>query len=256
MMLGVDNPGRNPFLGLGGQQPGMTPPPGMEGMGDDPMMKMLSQMMAGGGMPGGGPGGPGGAGANPFAGTGMENLFGSLAGGGGMPGMPGMPNPMMQQAQQQQAAADKTANLWRILHAIFALGLGLYVALTTTFTGTKTEREHGTIASRGRGGGGGGGGEGGNEFEITYDDGVEQTRAYFFYLFSSVEAVLLTTRYLLLDRNPSPPTGILWSVAGFLPDPIQRYLRHGLRYFRIFSTVRNDLLVCIFVLGVCSWVRA
>ena len=242
MMLGVDSPGQNPFLGLGGQQPGATPPPGMEGMEQDHMMKMLSQMMAGGGMPGAGPGGPGGA-ANPFAGTGMENLFGSLAGGG-------MPNPMQQQAQQ--TASDKTANLWRILHAIFALGLGLYVALTTTFTGTQAEREHGTIASRGLGNDA----DAGQEYDYAYDGGVERTRAYFFYLFSSVEAVLLTTRYLLLDRNPSPPTGLVWSIAGFLPDPIQRYLRHGMRYFQIFSTVRGDLLVCIFVLGVCSWVRA
>ena len=241
MMLGLDNSAQNPFLGGLGGQPAGTPPPGMEGMDQDPMMKMLSQMMAGG-MPG--PGEPGGAGANPFAGTDMENLFGGLA---GMPGGGGMPNPLQQQAQQ--AEADKTARLWRIVHAIFALGLGLYVVLTTTFTGTRAEREQGTIASRG------GDGDGDEIGYASYDARVEQTRAYFFYLFSSVEAVLLTTRYLLLDRSSAPPTGILWSVAGFLPDPFQRYLRHGLRYFQIFSTVRTDLLVCVFVLGVCCWLR-
>ncbi|RYP45356.1 hypothetical protein DL768_008293 [Monosporascus sp. mg162] len=213
MMLGLDQPSQNP---LAGAQP---PAPGMGGMEEDPMMKMLSQMMSGGGMPGGSPGG----GANPFAGTGMESLF---AGG----------NPM-QQAQQQAAPPNKAANLWRILHAIFALGLGLYVALSTTFTGTKTERDDSTIASSGE------------------TDDIERTRASFFYIFTSVEAVLLTTQYFL-DRNRSPPSGMLWSFSGFLPEPFGGYLKHALRYLQIFTTVRGDALVCVFVLGVCCWLRS
>lgn len=246
MMLGLDNPAQNPFLGGAGigvgprsQQRQQPPPPvpGMEGMEEDPMMKMLSQMMAGGGMPmpGGGPGG-GPGGANPFAGTGMENLFAGL--GGGSAGMPPGMSPMQ---QAQHTATDKTANLWRILHAIFAVGLGLYVALTTTFTGTKTEREDSAIASTSNG-----------EEDVA---AIEHTRAYFFYLFTSIEAVLLTTRYFL-DQSRPPPTGILWSVSGFLPGPFQAYMKHGLRYFQIFSTVRGDALVCVFVLGVCCWLRS
>ncbi|RYP19846.1 hypothetical protein DL765_003100 [Monosporascus sp. GIB2] len=213
MMLGLDQPSQSPLTGA------QTPTPGTDGMEEDPMMKMLSQMMSGGGMPGGGPG----AGANPFAGTGMESLF---AGG----------NPM-QQAQQQGTSPNKTADLWRILHAIFALGLGLYVALSTTFTGTKTERDDSTIASSGETG------------------DIERTRASFFYIFTSVEAVLLTTRYFL-DRNRSPPSGMLWSVSGFLPEPFGGYLKHALRYGQIFTTVRGDALVCVFVLGVCCWLRS
>ena len=47
-MGGTPPPGANPFMsGPGG------PMPGMEGMEEDPMMKMLQQMMSGGGMPGG-----------------------------------------------------------------------------------------------------------------------------------------------------------------------------------------------------------
>lgn len=204
-------------------------------MEEDPMMKMLSQMMAGGGMPGG-PGSPGG-GANPFAGTGLESLFGAAgagAGAGGPAGLAGMMPPMQ---QAQQVATDKSANLWRILHAIFAVGLGLFVALTTTFRGTQLERDEGVD-------------EYGTEIE-----GIERTRAYFFFLFTSVEAILLTTRYFL-DQSRPPPTGILWSVSSFLPHPFQAYLKHGLRYFQIFSTVRGDALVCVFVLGVCCWLRS
>lgn len=205
--------------------------PGMEGMEEDPMMKMLSQMMSGGGMPGGPDGG------NPFAGTPMESLFGGL---GNLSGTgPGGPNPMQ---QAQQLATNKSANLWRILHAVFALGLGLYVAFSTTFTGTLTEREHSSIASSKTTGEG-------------EEDSIEKTRAYFFYVFTSVEAILLTTRYFL-DKGREPPSGWMWTVSGFLPGRVKGYAQHALRYGQILSTVRSDALVCVFVLGVCSWLRS
>jgi hypothetical protein len=121
MMLGFDpsatpplggpqNPNANPFAGFPGM--GGMGMPGMEGMGgppgaEDPMMKMLQQMM-GGAMPEGGP--------------------------GGMPAFPGMPG-------QPTATADPSAYLWRIVHAFFALSLGLYIAFTTPFSGTRLERE-------------------------------------------------------------------------------------------------------------------
>ncbi|KAL7624370.1 hypothetical protein AAE478_005934 [Parahypoxylon ruwenzoriense] len=212
VMLGLD---RTSAAG-----PAPPPMPGMEGMEEDPMMKMLSQLMsgAGGGIPGAG--GPGAG--NPFAGTGMESLFGGLSGLGGNNGDP------MQQAQQ--VAADKTANLWRILHAVFALGLGLYVALSTTFTGTLTEREHSTLTTPG-------------ERDGAEVDSVERARAYFFYVFTSVEALLLTARYFLEDRGHNvQPKGWMWTVSGFLPQPARGYAQHALRYGRILSTVRSDAL--------------
>lgn len=220
--------GRNPFLDSPGSTPPMPGMEGMEGMEEDPMMKMLSQMMSGGGMPSG----PGGA--SPFAGTPMESLFGGLGNLGGAGA--GGPNPMQ---QAQQLATNKSANLWRILHAVFALGLGLYVAFSTTFTGTLTEREHSSITSKT--------GEG--------EDSIEKTRAYFFYVFTSVEAILLTTRYFL-DKGREPPSGWMWTVSGFLPGRVKGYMQHALRYGQILSTVRSDALVCVFVLGVCSWLRS
>ncbi|KAI1765812.1 hypothetical protein GGR53DRAFT_244690 [Hypoxylon sp. FL1150] len=232
MMLGLDRgsagtpPGRNPFLD------GATPPPmsGTEGMEGDPMMQMLSKMMAGGGMPGMPGGGQGGA--NPFAGTPLDGLMGSLGGGIGGP---------TPEQQAQQLAANKTANLWRILHAVFALGLGLYVALSTTFTGTLTEREHSAILTTKDGGA-----------EV---DSLDRTRSYFFYVFTSVEALLLTSRYFL-DTNREPPKGWLWTGSNFLPEPVKGYAQHALRYAQILGTVRSDALVCVFVLGLCSWWRS
>ncbi|KAK6825083.1 glycosyltransferase family 2 [Apiospora arundinis] len=236
MMLGFDRsppgigtpPSRNPILdpSRAGTPSGMPPPmpPGMEGMENDPMMQMLQKMMAGGGAPGGA------GGANPFAGTGMESLLSGLG------GMGGAGDPNMQQAAQ--AVADKTANIWRIIHAVFALGLGFYVALSTTFTGLKSERDMLALS-------------------IDDDENADLRRSVstFFYLFSSVEAILLTSRYFL-DKHRSPPSGIMWTLVGFLPAPLSSTIRHGLKYSQMFSTVRNDALVCVFVLGVCCWLRS
>ncbi|OTB05409.1 hypothetical protein M426DRAFT_319944 [Hypoxylon sp. CI-4A] len=229
LLGGTPPPGANPFASG-------PPPPGMEGLEEDPMMKMLSQMMGGAGMPGM-PGGGGGPGANPFAGTPMEGLLGGLG------SMGGGPNPMQ---QAQQVASNKSANLWRILHAVFALGLGLYVALSTTFTGTLMEREHSGIASSSNSN---------NNVQGGQEDGIEKTRAYFFYVFTSVEALLLTTRYFL-DTKREPPKGWMWTISGFLPGPAKTYTQHALRYGQILSTVRSDALVCVFVLGVCAWLRS
>lgn len=227
MMLGMDPSAAGPA-----QQPqnpfGASIPPGME---EDPIMKLMSQMMSGG-MPGGGPGGAGGA--NPFAGTPLDGLFGGMA--GGIPGMGTGASPF---AQAQQAVAQKTTNLWRILHAVFAIGLGLYVAFSTTFTGTRSERDHGTIESTG----------------FMGARSVDETKAYFFYLFSSIEAILLTSRFFL-DKDRAPPTGWAWTISGFVPGPTQGYIKQALQYGRILSTIRSDALVCVFVLGVCVWLRS
>ncbi|KAI0181938.1 hypothetical protein GGR52DRAFT_526849 [Hypoxylon sp. FL1284] len=219
-------------LDRGAGAAGTPPPMGMPGIdgagGEDPMMQMLTKMMSGGGLGGAG-------GANPFAGTPLDGLLGSMGGGTGPNAGGPNPNPMQ---QAQQVAANKTANVWRILHAVFALGLGLYVALSTTFAGTLDERERSATAA-----------------ESTDDGSIEHARTYFFYAFTSVEALLLTARYFL-DAGREPPKGWMWSVAGFLPEPAGGYARHALRYAQILGTVRSDALVCVFVLGLCSWWRS
>ncbi|TGJ79984.1 hypothetical protein E0Z10_g8782 [Xylaria hypoxylon] len=235
MMLGFDQPspagfgtppplGDNPFLGRPSPMPGAEGMEGVEGMDQDPMMQMFQKMMAGG-MPGGIPGGADGS--NPFAGMGLEGLF-NAAGG---------PNPMQ---QGQKVEQNKPANLWRILHAIFALGLGLYVVLSTTFTGTKVERDADDLQSTG----------------VLGAQNLEQARAWFFYVFTSVETVLLTSRYMTERGAGFTPSGWTWTIAGMLPDPLKGYARHALRYGQIFTTVRNDALFCVFVMGVCSLLRS
>lgn len=195
LMLGGPAPGANPFAPAG--------PPGA-GADEDPMMRMMSQML------GAGAGGPGGASPFPFP-----------------PGFPGQSATTM--------VPNKSTSIWRLLHTALALGLGLYIALWTTFRGTKGERTLGLV-----------------------EEGEETARKRFFYAFATAEAVLLTTRYFVegTGGGGAGGGGVLGMVVGFLPPgPAKEWVEMGMRYARVLGTVRGDVLVCVFVLGVCSWVR-
>jgi hypothetical protein len=209
MMLGFDPsagppPGSNPFAGF----------PGMEGMGmggapgaDDPMMKMLQQMM--GGVPSEGP-------------NGMPSFP-------GMAGMPGM-------TDQSAAGMDPYAYLWRIVHAVFALGLGFYIALTTPFTGTRISREQSGMAY------------------MSEDSELSSASVHFFWIFATAEVLLQTSRFFL-EKGRVQQGGIMGVVMGFLPEPYKGYLGLVTRYSRIWTTVSGDAMVLVFVLGVCAWLR-
>ncbi|KAI9751923.1 MAG: hypothetical protein M4579_005834 [Chaenotheca gracillima] len=99
-----------------------APPPGMEA--EDPMMKMLQQILGGpggdptGGMPGGG------AGVNP------SDLLSQMMG----QGIPGF------NKDSVEPEARSYAYIWRIVHALFAIVLGIYTISATSFTGVKSER--------------------------------------------------------------------------------------------------------------------
>lgn len=212
MMLGLDGPG--PGGGAGsGPSSAFSPGPGA----DDQLAKLMAQFM-GGSAPG---------------------AYSSSA----LPGMSSLARLQQQQQQwqQQQAARpDAYASLFRLLHALLALGLGLYVALLTPFGGTKVEREAASLAHA----------EG-----LPADDADERRRRVFFWIFATGEALLLSSR-LLLDKRRPPPAGMLWTVVGLLPEPLRGYVSVGLRYGQIFATVRADILACIFVLGVVSWCKS
>ncbi|KAK0723144.1 hypothetical protein B0T26DRAFT_740177 [Lasiosphaeria miniovina] len=237
MMLGFDGP-------PGGVGPDMMG-------GDDPMMRMMMQML----------GGPGGAGGMPGlggAGAGGDMPFPFPGAAGGMAGGPfgNMPFPPMGQQQQAVVLPDRYAALWRLLHTTVALGLGLYIALWTSFSGTKAERT--AAAARAAW-------TDVTEEQRERDD--EQTLARkFFWAFATAEALLLTTRFFVDRRGRGSPLagagaggiggGLLGMAAGFIPQPFKGYLELALRYFQIFSTVKADVLVCLFVLGACSWWRS
>ncbi|KAM3074265.1 hypothetical protein ACMFMG_002918 [Clarireedia jacksonii] len=185
-----------------------------------------------GGFPGMGMGGQDASGGDPM----MQLLQQMMGGAGGppgekngIPGFPGMPG-MNMQDQAQAAAANPYAYLWRIIHAIFALSLGLYIAFTTPFSGTKYEREAGVL------------------------EGLSTVK--FFYVFASVEVLLLSSRYFLeMGKDMGNGEGWLGMAMGVLPEPWKGYLALGKRYMGIWGTVSGDALVCIWVLGCCAWLR-
>lgn len=203
MMLGFDPAAAQGGQGMPNPFGGMPGAPGANGE-EDPIMKMMSQMM-------GGQGGP-----------------------GGIPGMGGMPDLSKLGQASGPKPIDRYTALWRLLHAIVAIGLGLYITILTPFTGTKLERDHASLA------------------EIKEH---EHEKQMFFWVFATAEACLLTTRFFL-DKGRASPGGIVWTVVGFLPEPFKGYAEIALRYGQIFTTVRSDILGCMFVLGACHWLRA
>lgn len=204
MMLGLDPAPAAGNNNLPGQNPA-------GGEAEDPIMKMMSQMLSGAGA-GGAPGA-----APPF--PGFPNI----------PSMPGTQTP-------SSASPDPYTSLWRLLHALVALGLGLYITILTPFTGTKVEREQSALSSA--------------DFAE-----FEREKNLFFWVFATAETMLLTTRFFL-DKGRAPPAGIVTTVVGFIPEPYKGYVQVLMRYGQILTTVRSDILACMFVLGVCSWLRA
>ncbi|KAL2185113.1 hypothetical protein L209DRAFT_691738 [Thermothelomyces heterothallicus CBS 203.75] len=250
-MFGLDPPGpASPAPSMPGM-PGM--PPAME---DDPMMRLMMQMLGGGTT------------TNNNNNNNNNNPFGG-----------GAPFPAQQQQQQQQqrqptASPNRYASLWRLLHALIALALGLYIALYTPFTGTKLSRDRAAAAAAGSA----------EErarllrSQLGQPDTADDTTAAaaaaggdlnlnltrnFFWAFATAEALLLGTRYLLFGRGQSPldstaaagASGILGLVASFLPPGPRSKVELAMRYVQVLGTVRHDLLVCVFVLGVAAWLR-
>lgn len=181
-------------------------PAGAGGAPDDPMMAMLQQMM--GGVPGAGPG------------------------TNGMPAFPGMPG--------QVDVPEPYAYVWRVVHAVFALGLGLYIAFATPFTGTRAAREASGRSFVG--------GEG-------VVDGLSLASVHFFWIFATAEVLLQTSRFFV-EKGRVQQGAVMGMISGFLPEPYKGYLALVSRYSRIWTTVSADAMALVFVLGACAWWRS
>ncbi|PVI05933.1 hypothetical protein DM02DRAFT_639019 [Periconia macrospinosa] len=187
--------------------------PGQPPQSDQDMMAMMAQIMGGGtgAIPGSGT--PGASGQNDM----LANLLSGMQGG-----EPPPPSP-----------EKSSAWLWRLVHALFSLGLAIYIVLQTPFTGSKLAR---TIQEK-------------DEWEETR---TESTFSHFFYLFATFEIVLQTSRYFI-EKGQLQGSGILSSIAQFLPPPYAGYVRVIGRYSVIYSTVVSDAMVVVFVLGAASY---
>ena len=214
------NPSEADLRALLGTQ---APSSGTEGAGvpsqEDPMMKMLSQLM------GGIPGGEDGAG-NPSDG-GLPPGLAAMLGAGGMAGAGGnLP-------EQRQ---DTYGYLWRIIHAISALCLGLYVASTSMSFGPAIERGNLKAGLQG-------------------PPNVEGPNLFF--VFTTVELILQSSRLYLEKGNVGrKPKGWIGLVAGFLPEPYRGYVILIGRYARIWGTAVEDAMVILFVVGCIAWYKS
>ncbi|KAF2760553.1 hypothetical protein EJ05DRAFT_498512 [Pseudovirgaria hyperparasitica] len=196
------------------------------GAQDDPQMRMLQQML--GGFDPNAAGGAG-AGGDPLAGLppGMQQMMAAMTGGTGMGG------------PQETAPVPTTTYVWRIVHAVFALGLAVYIASQTAFTGAKSARRSAQND----------GGFGLDDFELVNDVGKR-----LFWLFATAEVVLQSSRYFL-ERGALPQSGIFGMLSSVLPEPFSGYVRVVGRYSVIYTTVVADAMVVVFVLGCVAWWR-
>ncbi|KAK7518778.1 hypothetical protein IWZ03DRAFT_405562 [Phyllosticta citriasiana] len=218
-----------PSTPASGQLTPGTPDNGSGNPNDDPMMRMMQQMLRGGGPPGmDGAAGPGGAaeGEDPM----LQMLQQMMGGGGGIPDMPGATG-----APQQGENSSNAAYVWRIVHALISLSLAIYIALGSAFDGTKVAREHGQ-----------------SSFDGVVEIGGVNIGQRLFWMFATVEVVLQSTRFFV-EKGRLQQGGLMGTLSTILPEPYAGYLRMAGRYSVIYTTVVADAMVVVFVLGAVTW---
>ena len=184
---------------------------------DDPMMKMLSQLM------GGMQSTEGDAGRLP------PGLAAMLGDGGANQGQGAA---QAHSRQPKASNAVKNDALWKVVHALIAFALAVYVTVTTLnrsgLSALETARAEGIIAA--------------------------SPAVNVFWAFATVEMVLQSTRYFLeMGQTKTPAGGMVGTLATILPPPWKGYLLLALRYRGIWSTIVDDGCVIIFVVGIMSW---
>ncbi|KAF3910688.1 hypothetical protein ABW21_db0207192 [Orbilia brochopaga] len=180
----------------------------------------MMQQMLGGSMPG-------------MDGAGLGNGT-AKDGGGGLP--PDVLGSMLNAAaagggaEQVEAVESPYARWWAVVHVLCSILLGIYAVWTLPerFTGTKVQR-------------------------VTFE---EHAKIPLFWYFATMELVLQSTRYLLVERGGPPPGMLLMTITRFLPPPLGTALVTLWHYMGMFSTVWRDGMVLLFTIGIAAWVGA
>lgn len=180
----------------------------------DPMFNILQQMLQGQGQ-------PGQAGQPGQLPPGMANMFQAMQGN----------------ASPEPSPSQSSAWIWRLVHSLFSFGLALYI-VQTPFTGSKSARNSASEA----------------DGKWTSDESPAEAFKHFFYLFSTFEVVLQSSRYFI-EKGQLQGSGILSTVGAILPEPYAGYVRVVGRYSVIYSTVVSDAMVVVFVLGAMCWYK-
>ena len=127
-----------------------------------------------------------------------------------------------------QNKEDPYGYLWKIVHALFAFALGVYVTATS----------HAFNGDVSRGGLAGAGHEGGRNV---------------FWTFATAELVLQSSRYFSERGRSSQLGGWMGIVGNMLPEPYRGWLILAGRYSGIWSTVVEDGMVIVFIVGLVAW---
>jgi len=198
------------------RQQGLATAQGGDGAQDDPMMQMMQQMM-------GAMGGQQGQGGAPQ----LPPQLQALLNGGGQGGGPGGQAGQTPEAKKQTASTQ----LWKVVHAIFAITLATYIGLTSSFNGSKLARSQGV-----------------------YADEASGLGPRLFILFTSAELVLQSSRYFMEGGAFQGP-GMFATVlnTGLVPEPYANYIRVGARYIGIAQTIFRDAMIVVFVFGLIAW---
>lgn len=200
-------------FGAAGSPPGQPLSQGDE----DPMMRMLQQIMGGAGI-------QGGSGANQMGG--LPPGLAAMLGGGGAGGAPGMGTGG--NAMPPEQTGNVHAYVWKIVHALLALALGVYMTSVTAFSGARFSRTDPGVS------------------------GLDEVGVKFFWAFATAELVLQSSRFFL-ERGQVSQGVWMGFLVGMLPEPWRSRMALLSRYSGIYTTIVQDGMVVLFVLGCVAW---
>ncbi|KAL8728755.1 MAG: hypothetical protein Q9166_005187 [cf. Caloplaca sp. 2 TL-2023] len=133
-------------------------------------------------------------------------------------------------AQGQRGEGDGVDGyLWKIVHAVFALLTGIYITAVTTFNGALFSGAETTVKRTNEG-----------------------TGYRLFWIFATAEVVLQSSRYFL-EKGKISQSGWMGMVTQVLPEPWKTYAGLVARYSGIWTTVVEDAMIMVFVLGCVAW---
>ncbi|KAI4087658.1 MAG: hypothetical protein LQ344_006627 [Seirophora lacunosa] len=149
--------------------------------------------------------------------------LGALLGGGGAN------HPGMQGQGQHNESSDTSAYKWKIIHTVFASILAIYMMAVTTFNGAQFSRTGGAAGSA--------------EAEVG---------KRLFWTFATLEMVLQGGRFLL-EKGEMDHSGWMGMLMQLLPEPWRSHAGLVARYSGIWTTVVEDAMLVVFVLGSVAW---
>lgn len=158
-----------------------------------------------------------------------DRQAGSSSGLDTLLGGDGANRPVMPGQGQRDEGPDTSAYLWKVIHTVFAFMLAIYMTAVTTFSGAHISRA-GTVPSSAEG----------------------EVGKRLFWTFAILQMVLQGTRFFL-ENGKMNQSGWMSMLMQLLPEPWKNYAGLVARYSGIWTTVVEDAMVVVFVLGFVAW---